>query len=452
VSWLLALLACGTPEAPAPEAPEVPVVETRAPARPAAPAGAGEVSAPPTVVLVVLDTVRADHLGACGYDRPTSPVLQSLVPSGQLVCDAISPAPWTLPSHASFFTGAHVLEHGAQFVDEGVALRPNIKVHPLPASYTTLAERFRDAGYQTVLASGNPILHDGSGLTQGFDHVRHTVGMEGWLRGPNMAVQLREMLGELDPSRPLFLTVNVFDAHDPYDAIPAGVDWLPRRKQLMLARDPDTHPYVRFHDGRMKRAEKRVFLERIRDGYDYGVFRADRTMGEVLTALEEGGWLGRPHRLAITSDHGESLGEHNRLRHAGMLWEELVRVPLFWRDTSGGDVTLDGPVSTVEVHDLLLHGRRPPPTTPIAVCEPASAHPVPGMWGVAVYDGTDKHLVTSEGRGTFDLAADPGELTRVALGPHAEADAAWATLQALSERPPPAPADTRALRELGYVE
>lgn len=168
---LLALAWCGPDDARpgrakrgAKEAP----AEAPAPRRAQAP----EVVAPPgrpgLVLFVVLDTVRADHTSLCGHDRPTTPFLQAL--AGQQgwshTCGLVTPGTWTLPSHASFFTGLLPTEH-----------RLITKGHPLPPGVPTLAERFAAEGYQTVLLSANPTLNKASGIGRGFEVFESSPGL-----------------------------------------------------------------------------------------------------------------------------------------------------------------------------------------------------------------------------------------------------------------------------------
>ena len=134
---------------------------------------------PPHVVLVVLDMLRADRLSLCGATRPTTPNLSRLRDEGGAAtsCRAYAPGTWTLPSHASFFTGEEVPVHGADSLldptdKESVSLWGD-HVRPLGQGLPTLAERLGTAGYRTVLVSGNPIVSKwaATGLTRGFDTV-----------------------------------------------------------------------------------------------------------------------------------------------------------------------------------------------------------------------------------------------------------------------------------------
>ncbi|MBW2688213.1 MAG: sulfatase-like hydrolase/transferase, partial [Deltaproteobacteria bacterium] len=175
-----------------------------------------------TVVLVVLDTVRADHTSICGYARKTTPYLQSLVDRGAThTCRAYTPGDWSLPSHASYFTGVSVARHGAHYArsdddadEEGKRVR-SLFVYPLRDDIPTLAEQMRERGYQTVLVSDNGLLSE-AGLQRGFSIVaarpkKHDPRVD-WV-----PPTLKRVLAEsVDPDKPLFLVLNYIQAHDPW--------------------------------------------------------------------------------------------------------------------------------------------------------------------------------------------------------------------------------------------
>lgn len=411
------------------------------------------------MILVVLDTVRADHTSACGYDRPTTPVLDELVRrGGTLSCDAKSPAPWTHPSHASFFTGRPVTEHGAIWVDDSaVAINPVTRVRPLAESFDTLAEAFRARGYQTAALVANMIVTEPSGLLQGFDTREITPSSLGF-RGKKLRPAAKRLVDGLDPSKPLFLFVNLYDAHDPYPAIPTGVPWAPPQERLDLhPNEPDRDSaYVRYVRGTMPDADRAAFLEQVKNGYDWGVHAADENLGVVLGLLDHRGWLGDDFRIAVTSDHGELLGEHQLLRHGGFVWEGMVSVPLLLHDaTRETPPTIPSPVSALVVHDWLLHGTIPDVPV-VATAEKNVRDVLVGTDAAALWVGKDKAVCVNGERGRYDLGADPEEASRLALeGALGEALAPWcAGAEALKGWPVPTEDGelTRALREVGYVE
>jgi hypothetical protein len=458
-------VACGGGGGPAPVLPDA-----GAPPPPSGPAAPRDDAprAPPVVVFVVLDTVRADHTSVCGYDRPTTPTLADMVAKGAaLSCRTYSPAPWTHPSHASLFTGRSVVEHEAVWVSKSaITLNPVTTVRPLDdARFVTVAERFRDAGYQTLAVTGNMIVTPGSGLLQGFDHV--AVPSEAYeLRGNKHLERMKAELAKLDPTRPLFLFLNFYDAHDPYPPIPERVPWLPQQPLINLhpnQHDPE-NPYFKFIKGVATPKETRELLKDVRNGYDWGVHQADAGLGAALQQLIDDGWFEDGFRVVVTADHGEMLGEHQLLRHGGFLYEGVVRVPMLYFDsTATTQPALPDPASGLWVHDLLLWGELPRGGPPVhAVSEPNERDPLIGTLGAAVWSNAttgeaDKGVCWDGERGRYDLRADPGErelLPLVGSGLVPPLKELCARVDALHRLPPPA-TDRDQIKQLiavGYLD
>jgi len=303
-------------------------------------------------LLVVLDTVRADHLSACGYERPTSPVLERLVADGaHLSCEAKAPGSWTLPSHASFFTGEEPTVHGAHAVEAGEALGLDTSetVRPLGEDLPTLAEGW--AG-QSVLVSANPVLGPASGLTRGFDVVRVPQHFGEWF-GQGVVDQVRDTLRFDTDGRPLLLVVNIADAHQPWLEVPASLEWASPREAFRYQAALEDDPWRTFLAG--THPDPVGFQAQITDLYDYAVFRADHTLGETLEVIEA---YGRHIvRLLITSDHGELLGEDGLLDHGHLL--EDGNQDVFVLDSA--QALPPGPLNAMVVHDRLLGLDRPLP-------------------------------------------------------------------------------------------
>lgn len=358
----------------------------------------------PAVVFIVMDTVRSDRLSACGHDRPTSPTLDALVAEGAtLRCDAVAPGSWTIPSHASFFTGLPVQDHGAHFTGAGEDIA-GLVIRPLPDGIPTLAEQMTAAGYQTAAVSGNKVVRPESGLDRGFSSFR-AAPWGTWWRGDALLPPLRDALRELDEEDgPLFLFVNIFDAHDPWSAVPDDHPWLPARpgSLLFFAFHPGTKqidpngPWQRYVQGRMTPTEATELRADVRDRYDLGVWKADRMLGRVLDTVRAHGWADAGMRLVVTSDHGEFLGEQGLLRHGRYLWEGNQRVPLLVLDDAGVVDLPPGP-SGLMVPSLVRDGRVPAdPPAAQAVAFPdqlwwsQSGHRVGGSTSAAIWDGPEK--------------------------------------------------------------
>ncbi len=415
----------------------------------------------PTVVLAVLDTVRADHTSLCGYRRKTTPYLEALKERGAVhSCRAYAPGDWSLPTHASYFTGVSVARHGAHYAhdakDENGERIRSLYVYPLRQDVRTLAEDMRDRGYQTVLVSDNGLLGE-AGLQRGFSIVatrprKHDPRAD-WVP----ATLLRVLAEDVDPSQPLFLVLNYLQAHDPWVAPDPMLGW-----DLL---DPQIAPadfkrrFSLFLRSGLKPGEEGVLRHQLTDLYDYGVYREDQALQRSLSTLERAGWLRAGYRIGITADHGEMLMEHGMWRHL-FVYEGNTRVPfLYWTD--GDSPALPEPLPAIAIHSLLRDGRLPDPmpaVESVAIPNPdAGRRKGPGsMPAAAMWFGDEKLAWIGGTYMRFDLSADPGELAPMPLGDHpkrAELEALVAAIEAgKNRRGEVDPALVEQLRALGYVE
>lgn len=219
--------------------------------------------------------------------------------------------------------------------------------------------------------------------------------------------------------------------------------------------------WARYVDGQMPAEEAEQYLARVTDGYDYGVWRADAALDRVLWALEASGWLSAGYRLAITSDHGELLGEHGLLEHGCYLWEALTRVPLLVYSSEGTPPVPPGPISATEVHHFVLEGRFQSTRLPV------QAYGLPVWWRQAFDDRVgasrnaaiwrdDQKLLWTDGRlARYNLRDDPDELHPLPLEDPDDAAAlrqAGAALDVFLGGGPLAPEVVEALRAAGYLE
>lgn len=415
------------------------------------------------VIFIVTDNVRADHTGLCGYDRPTTPTLSALssVEGARFTCRAYAPGSWTLPSHASFFTGQSVIQHGAHEYD-GTVENPEgtgILAKLLQPEETTLAETMRERGYQTALIAGNPIVSKRMGLGQGYQYV-HTARKFGQLDAEKLDSTLQYVLRrELDPTGgPLFLTVNLADAHRPWLAIPRDHPFLHPRGRLQFDNEAEDGKWRSFLEGRMSAPEKRKFIDHITDVYDYGVERADTGVRRVLAAVRESGWCRERCRIVITSDHGEFIGEHGLIDHGFYTYEENANVFVL---AVGGDIpVLPEPLSASAAYWLVRDGALPETLPPVeqwawphvrrAIHSQGHAF---GSASVARWTGFAKEMWMDGTYLRFDLRADPHELAALTEDPDADFAALLQTLDAnrmmtgMSES-----SVTEALKAAGYME
>ncbi len=297
---------------------------------------------PPNVVLVVLDTLRADRLSGYGYHRPTTPRLDAWAATRAVLFEnVIASAPWTLPSHLSMFTGLDAVSHGANN-DE-----------PCAESLVTLAELLRDAGYRTQAVTGGGYLAPAYGLMQGFDGVRYPWGpqLAPDQAGDDIVAGMERAVAWLAAAddRPFFLLFHTYEVHSPYrprephfsrfhGGPPAGdaplVETTP--KDLDPATGYQSAGWVRARVAGPEPGYRRLPREELpllQDLYDSEVAFADLQVGRLLDRLRD---LGLEDRtvVVVTSDHGEALGEHGLAGHQSLQECEL-RVPLMIAAPSG---------------------------------------------------------------------------------------------------------------------
>ncbi len=407
--------------------------------------GLGRGAGHPNVLLVTIDTLRADRLGCYGFSLARTPNLDRLAREGVRFEDVTAVAPITLPSHTSLMTGLLPPAHGVR--DNGT--------YALGAGAVTLAERLKAAGWATHALVSALVLNRRYGLDQGFDSydddlwgedvpklflirdrpARKTADrlldwLEGWKRGGR--------------AKPFFAWVHFFDPHQPYE---------PEVQDRPLAPTP----------------------------YDAEIAGVDRALGRVLEKLRQDGLL-EDTVVVVTGDHGESLGEHGEKTHGVFVYDATVRVPLLFRFPRllpRGRV-YQGPVSSVDVAPTLLgllglpggeetegtsllpalRGEAPPPARP-QYCESLLSEVGFGMAPLhSVRSGGFKYVRAPRPE-LFDLAADPKELVNLYDRDRRRAalldDVLGRTMDASARRSVAADASPmsketmEALRALGYL-
>jgi arylsulfatase A-like enzyme len=278
----------------------------------------------PNVVLISLDTLRARSLGSYGYERDTSPFLDSLAARGALFENAITTSVTTSPAHMSMFTGLYPVHHG---IREGLDRKsPHV---------VTLARQFRNAGYQTAAFTENGYLVRKRGFGEGFSTYTENIGRERKAPGEARRTfgQARRWLAE-NRDAPFLLFIHTYEVHSPYD---------PEGKYTDLFRD----------DGAAGPDDPAV--REARDRYDREIRVVDDEIARFFAALEEAG-LAEETIVAIVSDHGEEFAEHGGYQHGGSVFEESVRVPLIFVAPGRirGPQRHALPVSLVDVTPTLL--------------------------------------------------------------------------------------------------
>jgi choline-sulfatase len=274
---------------------------------------------PANVLLITVDTLRADHLKCYGYGLGHTPNMDRLASEGVLCKDAISAAPITMPSHATILTGVYPPAHGVR--DNGAYALGNDSV--------TLAERLKTAGFTTQAFVSALVLNRRYNLTQGFDGYDDNL----WGEADPKLFMIRDRRGAKTASRFLdwlknwsatsthsrfFVWVHLFDPHAPYDP-----------------------PYI-----------DRILAPSL---YDGEISAADRAIGSMIKSLQEQHVLDDT-LIILTADHGESLDEHQEKTHAIFIYDATVHVPLiirYPRLLPRGKV-YEGPVRTVDIVPTVL--------------------------------------------------------------------------------------------------
>lgn len=290
----------------------------------------------PNIVLITLDTVRADHLSAYGYPRRTTPNIDQLASRGVLFENAISAAPWTLPSTASIFTGLLPHQHGAD------------SYRPMDTIRATIAEVLRKRGYETAGFNANYSYGQGAwGLAKGFDLYdgdrltisynlsrtlvgrlliqpiyEHFIRYDVFFRRDAKSLN-KDVFRWLDnqSGHPFFLYVNYLDAHDPYWSTPPYNKIFGKYSSHMARRQSFGEGF--YHMKPLAAADQSSLIA----GYDNSLAYTDAQVGELLKRLASTpNW--KNTYVLLTSDHGEAFGEHGFYRHGCDLHLEEIHVPL----------------------------------------------------------------------------------------------------------------------------
>ena len=397
----------------------------------------------PHVVLVTLDTTRRDRLGCYGYSRPTSPHLDALAERSVVFERAVAASSWTLPSHASIFTGMFPSSHGADYdpvgplrltqAIEGPEEWAEYRAAGLSPSATTLALLLREQGYETGAVVGGPWMKRIFGLDRGFEtYDDDDIGDVNGRLASEVTTAALEFLETTES--PFFLFLKYFDPHGPYEApAPFGGSF---------GQEPS-------------------------DRYDEEILYMDHHLGRFLEGMKGRGLL-EDSLILVTADHGELLGEHGKMGHGASLFEEEIRVPFLVKYP--GDEVEPGrsgePVHHVDVLPLVLErlglspsGRSRQPL--LAEVNPLAFMSPEGSWRALDF-GRHKLLWNSLGNHElYDLEQDPGERNDLSrIDPARTTEAIGLLDKVLSSLPPPGepgPPTTldeetlKALRGLGYV-
>ncbi len=457
------------------------------------PQGEGDFQAKPdrpNVVLIVLDTTRADTLSAYGYPKPTSPSLESLAQEGALFHQAMTTDFWTLPAHASLLTGEYPRVHQA-----------TAETNRLPRRATTLAEFLGRAGYRTRAYVSNAWIGRDQGFGQGFESY-----IETWksspgarndyqfdLAGVEAAANWTQEMAERGENFFLFLNLN--SAHMPYSPeVTSLVELSPEPRPIdrtrMLRKVKGMWAYL---GGAYTLSQEDFGI--LEDLYTAELLMVDRLVGQLVNSLEQQGILDET-LLIVTADHGENLGDHGMVDHLLSMFETTIRVPLIMRHPSSFPAGSQRKelVSLIDIVPTVLHITGLEDRYP-EITARSLAHPNPTVREFVIAENdrpmngidlmqknypefdiekidrrmqmlrTDQHKLIQYDDGqlqVYDLAADPTELDDLS---DSDAELAsrlvgmleeWNSLQETVAPPPSLDVTDPELREqlkaLGYLE
>jgi arylsulfatase A-like enzyme len=422
----------------------------------------------PDVLLIIVDTLRADHLSSYGYGRPTSPAIDALAAQGVLFENSFATSSYTLPSHASILTGQYPRVHQIEW---------DTSHRPPPPTGQNLPEVLQSMGYRTGAFSANTFYFSREhGFGRGFLHfedffhsiedmawrtaygaiatrlIRHRLGYED-LPGRKLASDVNDEAVRWirkDSDRPFFATLNYMDAHEPY--LPPQ----PYRNKFSAKPDPGGLLNSKWHIPKTLTPEQ---LQSEIDAYDGGIAYVDAQVSRLLSDLQAMA-RSRPLIVIVTSDHGEEFGEHGGFLHQKHLYREVIQVPLIvWspgrmprglgiregvrvkepvsngaipatimsmlgRDPSPFQIPSLKPLWARALATDLVHVDVPPVLSELKHRPWAFPHDAPIRFG-SMQSLVDEgwHYIETKGRGPelFDWRADPRERTNVVQRPDAQA-------------------------------
>jgi arylsulfatase A-like enzyme len=288
IGLVLGAAACGRP-----------VVETR----------------PPSILLISIDALRADHLSCYGYDRRTSPVIDELASRGIRFSKSFVNTHGTPPSHTTLLSSLYQETHQVDL--DGSDEHPND--HRIPDEVELVQEILRGAGWHTIAVTGGGYMSAEFGFARGFDEFSDRA------RGVDQEIEkLAEALdGQAGKTRPVFALFHTYEVHSPYTP-PAGFDRLFGEYSGEI--EP-TNEALMAIQGKARKVLKERDFDYLESLYDGGIRYTDQILGDLFSALEKTGFLDNAV-VIITADHGEEFGEHGGVLHGGKLYEELLHVPL----------------------------------------------------------------------------------------------------------------------------
>jgi len=423
---------------------------------------------PPNVLLISLDTLRADHLGCYGYGVDTSPNLDAYAAHRAALFEtSVAAAPSTEPSHAAIFTSLLPSHNGAFFSRRA----------PLPERFTTMAELLQRAGYRTMSVNDGGQMDAALGFAQGFDEYITLPGRAQLAKFRKTAeVAVRWLDARVDRDQPWFMFLHTYEPHHPYNPGAEFYEAIGHRYSGPLPAIIDKPLLAEINSGKLALtdADRRHVVA----AYDGDIRSTDAAFGDLIAALDARELL-EDTVVIVTSDHGEEFGEHGRMGwHSHALWDEQLLVPLIIGLPDGGfagrrirsqvrgidllptvlELVGAAPLAAAEGRSLLPLLRGEPELERRAVIQqdvPDDAIPT-----ALRSEGKKLYLRGAEPPLLYDLVADPGEKKDLCQGDEEKVAGLRAKLDALlaarpdASREAPAALDAAVLeklKSLGYV-
>ncbi|MEA2062865.1 MAG: sulfatase-like hydrolase/transferase [Gemmatimonadota bacterium] len=438
----------------------------------------------PNILLIVMDAARADHFSCHGYGRPTTPNADRLAARGLKFTQAVASSSWTLPSHASLFTGLLPNENGTH-------TQHGWLIDRIP----TLAELLKSRGYRTAAFSNNPFVDRAQNLHRGFgvfeavwsDTAAVTRAKPYNTERTNELV--RAYLAGASGKAPFFIFINYMDPHQPYDPPePYKSMFLAPGRRISARTEAACSQAGKLNSGELVLEAKEI--EDLVAVYDGAICYLDARIGDLLEFMQERGLLENT-LVVVTSDHGEMFGEHGHFTHGTLLYRPLIQIPLIMAHpalipepgvieepvaiadifhTIIGLLEIDGAAPTGAPVRNLLESRidKQPSYSLLKIGRNLESHVVHKHDIRSLWTPDQRHLLVcdDESYELYDLAADPGEANNLCLDASgadrlvSEVTAFEKRLVVFEELPGDLrlasrhridPAQVRAMRALGYV-
>lgn len=294
------------------------------------------------ILIISIDAMRPDHLSCYGYDRPTTPAIDSIARDGIRFTRAYTQANWTKPAIASLFTGLYQRHHGvtvgSTLIEPDGSVQKGVKTYPLPEGLPVISETFSASGFRAAGYVENSHIVPAQGFARGFEHYERskpaTRAIQKWLEG-------------LEPDERAFGFIHLIGPHDPYDRAD-------RKKYVQYRQQfPTVESEIDFTklDYKKRKDLTDKDIQAARTAYDTELSYFD---GEFVAPLLA--WLRQTDRydrflIVVTSDHGEELYDHQGWAHGHSLFEEVTRVPLIIKPPK--NLQISDPSSELKVDEIV---------------------------------------------------------------------------------------------------